>query len=116
MRQKYGYFTQTHIGKTKAEIRKNIIFLLTIVDPKTKDEYKHIDVQAAFQSLLDELSGLNELLFNPPELVIVMSLLEAALNEYSSDNFNFSKYRKLVLDAGAKVGAIREVDTDANSQ
>ena len=116
MRQKYGQFTQSQTSNTKKEIRKNIIFLLSIADPKTQANYQHIDVQAAFQSLLDELSGLNELLFNPPELVIVMSLLEAALNEYSGDNFNFGKYRKLILDAGAKVDTIREVDTDADSQ
>lgn len=116
MTHKYGSFSQSQIGATKKDIRKQIIFLLSIVDPNLKDKYQHIDVKAAFQSLLDELSGMNDLLFHPPELVIVMSLLEAALNEYNSENFNFGRYRKLILDAGAKVNAIREVDDESNSQ
>lgn len=115
MRTKYGEFSQKQMQKTKREIRKNIIFLLTIVDPKLKDEYKHIDVNAAYHSLLEELSGLNELLFYPPELVSVMALLEAALKEYNSPQFSFGKYRKLVLDAGAKIECIKEVDHESNS-
>lgn len=115
MRNKYGEFSQKQIRLTKKEIRKQIIFLLTIVDPELKDEYKHIDVNAAYQSLMEELSGLNELLFCPPELVLVMSLLESALKEYNSSEFDFSKYRKLVLDAGAKVETIKEVDHELDS-
>ena len=116
MQHKYGNFTQSQIGKTKQEIRKQIIFLLNIVDPELKDKYQHINVQAAFQSLLDELSGMNDLLFNPPELVTVMALLEAALNEYNSKTFDFKKYRKLILDAGSKVSTIKEVDDESNSK
>lgn len=115
MRQKYGKFSQSQISLTKKDIRKQIIFLLSIADPELKDKYQHIDVKAAFQSLLDELSGLNELLFQPPELVRVMSLLEAALKEYNSKTFDFSRYRKLILDAGAEVNAIKEVDDESNS-
>lgn len=115
MRQKYGQFSQSQISLTKKDIRKQIIFLLSIADPELKDKYQHIDVKAAFQSLLDELSGLNELLFQPPELVRVMSLLEAALKEYNSKTFDFSRYRKLILDAGAEVNAIKEVDDESNS-
>ena len=99
MRTKYGEFSQKQIQKTKKEIRKNVIFLLSIADPELKKEYEHIDVNAAFHSLLEELSGLTELLFCPPELVTVMSLLEAALKEYNRSEFDFGKYRKLVLDA-----------------
>ena len=115
MRTKYGEFSQKQIQKTKKEIRKNVIFLLSIADPELKKEYEHIDVNAAFHSLLEELSGLNELLFYPPELVTVMSLLEAALKEYNSSKFDFAKYRKLVLDAGAKVESIKEVDHESES-
>lgn len=116
MQHKYGKFSQSQIGATKKDIRKQIIFLLSIVDPETKEKYQHINVQAAFQSLLDELSGMNDLLFHPPEFVIVMSLLEAALNEYNSKDFDFIRYRKMILDAGAKVGAIKEVDDESNSE
>ena len=115
MQHKYGKFSQSQISLTKKDIRKQIIFLLSIADPKLKEKYQHIDVQAAFQSLLGELSGMNDLLFRPPELVIVMSLLEAALKEYNSETFDFNRYRKLILDAGAKVNTIKEVDDESNS-
>ena len=116
MRNKYGEFTQEQIQNTKREIRKQIIFLLTVVDPELKDKYTHINVPAAYKSLMDELAGLNELLFYPTELVLVMSLLEAALMEYKNPDFNFQRYRKLVLDAGAKVNLIKEVDDASNSE
>ena len=115
MKNKYGEFTQEQIQKTKKEIRKQIIFLLSIADPELKDNYTHINVPAAFKSLLEELAGLSELLFYPAELVLVMSLLEAALMEYNNLDFNFQRYRKLILDAGAKVNLIQEVDNESNS-
>ena len=115
MQNKYGSYTQIQIQKTKREIRKQIIFLLTIVDPEYKEQYSHIDVNAAFKNLL-ELNGMNEILFCPPELVLVISLLEAALMEYNSKDFDFQKYRKLVLDAGAKVNFIKEVDDESDSE
>ena len=116
MKHKYGEFNTTQISGVKKELRKQIIFLLSIVDPELKEEYQHIDVKAAFQSLLDELAGMNELLMNPVELVIVMSLLEAALIEYNNSDFDFGKYRKLILDAGAKVNSIKEEDNASDSE
>lgn len=116
MEHKYGTFSSEQIEKTKKELRKQIIFLLSIVDPKLKEKYQYVDVNAAYRNLLDELNGMNELLGEPPELVIVMSLLITALNEYNSPNFEFSRYRKLVLDAGARVNNLGEVVSDADSQ
>ena len=111
---KYGTFTDSQIATTKDTMRKQIYFLLLIVDPKTRDEYKNVDVNQAFDNLLRKLGGLNDLLFCPPELVTIMSLLQSALNEYNSPSFsttNFQRcaYRKLVLDAGAEVLNIKEV-------
>ena len=115
MHNKYGEFNQSQIQSAKKGIRKNVIFLLAIADPKLKEEYKYVNVNAAFNSLLTELSGMNELLYNPPELVTIMSLLEAALIEYNNPDFDFSRYRKLILDACAKVELIKEVDHESNS-
>lgn len=106
---KYGEFSGNQISEAKKYIRKHIFFLLLIVDPKTKDEYKNIDVFEAFDNELTKLAGMNSILFEPPELVRVMSLLEAALIEYQNYNFSFSKYRKLILDAGNEVLKIKEV-------
>lgn len=104
---KYGEFTDNQISVTKEKMRKQIYFLLLCVEKK--DEYLEIDVNKAFDGLLLKFGGLNSILNFPPELVKVISLLEAALIEYNKSDFQFSKYRKLILDAGNEVLNIKEV-------
>ena len=53
-----------------------------------------------------KINGLNELLFNPTEIVSIMSLLEAALIESRKTDFDYQVYRKLVLDAHSLVDKI----------
>lgn len=103
MNTKYGSYSSNQIFDTKSNIRKSIFFLLLYVDPATKNEYPDINVDNAFSNLQYRLNGLNSILLEPPELVITMSLLESALQEYHNDNFNFQKYRKLILDAGSEI-------------
>lgn len=110
MRYKYGTFSQDQVIWSKEKMRKSIFFLLLIADPKTKNEYNNIDVNNAFKNLLYRLGGFNSMLEGEPKLIIVMSLLERALLEYNSTKFDFSIYRKLILDAGAEVQKIEEVD------
>ena len=109
MKHKYGEFTQNQIVETKESLRKSIFFLLLCVDQKTAHEYGYVDVNKTFEGLLLKIGGLNELLLYQPEIVTIMSLLEAALIEYNNPNFNFKVYRKLILDAGAEVLNIKEV-------
>lgn len=108
-RHKYGEFENQQVEDVKSFMRKQIYFLLLYVDPNTKDEYPNVNVESAFNNVLTKLSGLNELLFCPTELVIVLSLLEQALNEFKNPNFSFGVYRKLILDAGNEVLKIKEV-------
>ena len=109
MVHKYGNFSKHQIKETKQKLRKQIFFLLIYVDPETNEEYKDVNVDDAFVHLLYKLGGLNSILFFPPELVTVISLLEAARIEYSKENFDFKIYRKLVLDSGAEILKIKEV-------
>ena len=109
MKHLYGEFTQNQITQTKKSLRGSIFFLLLCVDRKTSSEYKEVDVNKCFNGLLLKLGGLNQLLMCPPELVTVMSLLQAALMEYNNPEFNFHTYRKLILDAGAEVEKLKEV-------
>lgn len=102
-------FSQNQIAETKKSIRGSIFFLLLCVDPKTAQDYPDVDVNKSFVSLLTRIGGLNELLFEPTEVVTVMSLLQAAMDEYQSENFEYTRYRKLILDAGAEVEKIKEV-------
>lgn len=110
MHSKYGTYSSTQIHSTKVSIRKSIFFLLLYVDPETSGEYPDINVADAFSNLQYRLNGLNSILQEPPEILETMSLLEAALNEYESDNFNFKRYRKLVLDAGSRIMSMEEGD------
>ena len=109
MKHLYGEFTQNQIAQTKKSLRGSIFFLLLCVDNKTSHEYKEVDVNKCFKGLLLKLGGLNELLMNQPELVMVLSLLQAAMNEYNNPEFEFKTYRKLILDAGAEVEKLKEV-------
>ncbi len=107
---KYGVFTDEQMVVTKKYMQKQIYFLLLCVDENTNVDYQDINIVAAFDNILKWFGGLNEVLFYPSELVKVVSLLEAAKLEYLSDNFKFSVYRKLVLDAGAEVMKIEGVE------
>ena len=106
----YGEFSENQIAQTKKSLRGSIFFLLLCVDTKTSWEYKDVDVNKCFNGLLLKIGGLNELLLKQPEIVTTMSLLQAALMEYNSTDFNFSTYRKLILDAGAEIEKLREED------
>ena len=118
---KYGTFSDEQFIDSTTYIRKQIFYLLLYVDPKTKEKYENTDVCIAFQSLMYKLDGLNSLLSEPPALVHVMSMLESALLEYqkllSGNDFNFNKYRKLILDAGNETLKISDnimVDKNGN--
>lgn len=109
MKHLYGEFTPEQIVQTKQSLRGSIFFLLLCVDRKTAWEYENIDVNKNFKGLLLKIGGMNDLLMNPPELVTVLSLLQAAMTEYNNPEFSFKTYRKLILDAGAEVDRLGEV-------
>jgi hypothetical protein len=97
---KYGEFANMQIADIKQILRKRIFFLLVVAEKPEK--FPEINLPLAHTTLMWKISGLNELLGEPTELVTVLSLLEEALNNLKTD-FNFEKYRKLILDAGAEV-------------
>ncbi len=109
MNHLYGEFTQNQIAQTKESLRKSIFFLLVCVDKRTAPTDVEINVNKCFEGLLLKMGGMNKLLMEPPELVTVMSLLQAAMIEYNSSDFNFRTYKKLILDAGAEVEKLKEV-------
>lgn len=82
--------------------------MLLCVDPETAQEYQDVDVNSCFRNLLLRIGGLNYLLMCRPELVTVMSLLQAANIEYNNPEFRFKVYRKLILDAGSEIEKLKE--------
>lgn len=104
---KYGEFADMQISEIKEILRKRIFFLLLVAeDLEAKTKFPEVDLEQANTTLLWRISGLNQLLGEPVELVTVLSLLEEAKNTIKPD-FDFAKYRKLILDAGAEVGKIK---------
>lgn len=109
VKQKYGSFNTNQIRETKETMRKQIFFLLLLADPATKGQYPDVDIKSAFDNLMFKINGFNSLLSYPPEVVEILSILESAKGELYMPEFDFEKYRKLVLDAGAAVQKIKEV-------
>lgn len=108
---KYGEFADTQVSDMKQLIRKKIFFLLLVAENPGK--FPDVELEKAHTSLMWKIAGFNSLLGQPTEVVTTMSLLEEALNNLQTD-FNFAKYRKLILDAGAEVLKIACTD-DAKS-
>ena len=106
MENKYGFFDDEQIKNYKVILHKDLFWLLLYKDPKTKDEYAYVDFNKYFDSVMRKISGLNQLLFYPTEIVSIMSLLEAALIESNREDFSYKAYRKLVLDAHAEIDKI----------
>lgn len=102
----YGYFDDEQFNAFKSKLHKELFWLLLYKDPKTKDEYKHVNFDKYFDGLMRRINGLNALLSYPPEIVSIMANLEAAHLECSNEDFDFQIYRKLVLDAHALVDKI----------
>ena len=102
----YGHFDDLQIEEYKEKLHKEMFWLLLYKDPKTKDEFKNVDFEKYFINLMKKIDGLNTLLFHPVEIIAIMSLLQAALNETRSDDFNYRSYRKLILDAHSLVDKI----------
>lgn len=102
----YGHFDDLQIEEYKEKLHKEMFWLLLYKDPKTKDEFKNVDFEKYFINLMKKIDGLNTLLFYSVEIVAIMSLLQAALNETRSDDFNYRSYRKLILDAHSLVDKI----------
>lgn len=103
---KYGEFADKQISEIKEILRKRIFFLLLVAEDETKlgkTKFPEINLEQANTTILWRISGLNELLGNPTELVTVLSLLEEAKRIINDETFNYEKYRKLILDAGAEV-------------
>lgn len=101
MNYKYGTLPQNQVKKQKEYLQKSIFQMI----PFREEKYEYLD--ARFNSLLQQLDGLNRLFNEQPVIVTIMSLLESA--RYEQD---FVQYRKAILDATALVNQIEDGDTD----
>lgn len=102
----YGWFDEEQFNAFRTKLHKEIFWALLYKDPKTCEQYTHVDYDKFYVGLMRRINGLNALLFYPPEIVGIMSNLEAAYLETQKPEFNFQAYRKLILDAHALLDKI----------
>lgn len=101
MNYKYGSLPSSQIKQQKEYLQKSIFQLI----PFKEENYEFLDER--FNSLLQQLNGLNSLFQNQSIIITIMSLLETARYEN-----NFAQYRKAILDATAFVNQIEDGGID----
>ena len=103
MKTLYGNFDYMQLEEYKVLLHKEMFWLLLYKDPQTKNNFKDINFELFFTTLMKKIDGLNAVLLYPVEIVSIMSLLQAAFIESQKDDFDYKTYRKLVLDAHSLV-------------
>ena len=104
---KYGVFTESQVVHYIKDIQKMIFWCLLYADPKTSVEYPEVNIPSYQKGIMKKIVGFNSLMGYPKEILGVVSTLEAALILLESDDYSFSEYRKLILDAGSLAGKMK---------
>ena len=112
MNNKYGSFPEAQIQAYKKYLHSKIHWMLIYRDPAFGTQYEYVNVPKYIQSIQSQLDGLNELLSDVPEIIVLMSLIEEAKKECESLSFDYSVYRRLLLDAHSVIDELPEVDGD----
>lgn len=105
----YGSFDMKQLDKYKVKLHKKLFWLILYKDPDLKGKYGYINFQKYFKRLMGEIDGLNQLLSYPPQIVEMMSLLQAAYTLTEKEKFDYKTYRKYVLDAHSLIDELKEV-------
>ena len=113
----YGEFSDDQIKANARLMHGEIHKLLLYKDPELSDQIfkSEEEFYTYFNNLLYRFGGLNTLLGNPKQMIALMSTLQAALGEVQSDQYDWTVFRHLILDAHGYVKAMFEVQSDAES-
>ena len=103
----YGECTVHQVEFYKTKLKKKIFWLIIYTDPNTNEPYKDFDVKKFHKNLIEEFSSFNSMFDFPDDFLEIVNCLNEAFDILESDNFDFQKYRKLVLDAGALVKSMK---------
>lgn len=98
----YGEFTKNQIAAQKKELHRSIHWLLIY----REQNYQHLSEYVT--ALMIRISGLNELLREPPVIITLLSILQAIKDELNKPVSDFKLYRKLVFDAHSLIDKIEE--------
>lgn len=106
----YGNFSDEQIEHYSKLMHNEIHKLLLYEDPEINETIfdNENDFINYFNNLLVRFAGLNELLFYPVQLINLMATLQSAYVECrkSKDDFNYKKFRRLILDAHGFITSI----------
>jgi hypothetical protein len=109
----YGEFSDRQIELNAELMHSEIHKLLLHKDKRITEQLfsSEDDYFKYFKNLLYRYGGYNELLGEPEYMVCLMSTLQAAYDEVRRRPFNYSVFRKLILDAHGYVKLMfEEVD------
>lgn len=110
MKHLYGDFSEKQI-KDNATLMHNEIHKLLLHKDENVSEVifnSEDDFRNYFVNIMLRYAGLNELLGEPVKMVALLSTLQAAFCEAVSNDYDYSIYRKLILDAHGYVKTMFE--------
>lgn len=114
----YGDFTDKQISEAVRAMHNDIHKLLLYKD-KRIEEIIFEDDEAFlifFENVMFKLGGTKTLFNDNGMMVTLMATLQAALDEVQSDHFNYTTFRRAILDSHGYIKAMfEEVDCDAES-
>lgn len=114
----YGTFSDKQIAEAARLMHNDVHKLLLYKDKKIEEIIFNTeeDFLNYYDNLLFKFGGLNELLGEPDQMVMLMSTLQAALDSIQSDHYNYKTFRKAILDSHGYIKAMfEEVDKNAKS-
>ncbi len=114
----YGTFSNKQITEAARLMHNDVHKLLLYKDKKIEEIIFNTeeDFFNYYDNLLFKFGGLNELLGEPDQMVMLMSTLQAALDDIQSDHYNYKTFRKAILDSHGYIKAMfEEVDENAKS-
>lgn len=88
-------FSREQIRQTKKAVHSMVHWLLLYVE----QDYDREMLDQYFKTVLYRISGLNEVMGENYTFVLLLSTLRAAKTFLSSEDYNYSDYRRLILDA-----------------
>lgn len=108
MKYLYGNFSENQITDTTQLMHSEVHKLLLYKDSNIDSVIFADDEQfiTFFKNLMYRFGGMNELLGEPSEMVLLMSTLQAALTLVTSDNYSWRRYRQLILDSHGYISSM----------
>ena len=114
----YGDFTDKQINEAVRAMHNDMHKLLLYKDKRIEEKIFEDDEAflVFFENVMFKLGGTKTLFNDSGLMVTLMSELQAAFDNAKSDNFDYTTFRRAILDSHGYIKAMfEEVDCDAES-